>query len=77
MRSNVLPKHPSTRDELLTIGDAARLLGVSLSTLRNWDRAKKLKARRHPINRYRLYERREVEVLSRRITGERREKESR
>jgi len=36
----------------LTVAEAAELLGVSASTLRNWDRAGKLKASRHPVNGY-------------------------
>ncbi|MBI1756857.1 MAG: MerR family DNA-binding transcriptional regulator [Fimbriimonas ginsengisoli] len=48
---------------MLTVADAAELLGVSSSTLRNWDRAGKLKARRHPMNGYRLYEKAEILVL--------------
>src|SRR5437588_253113 len=32
-------------------------------TLRNWDRANKLKPSRHPLNRYRLYGRKELEKL--------------
>lgn len=54
---------------MLTIGNAAALLGVSVSTLRNWDRAKKLRARRHPINGYRLYPRGEVMALIEKING--------
>ena len=46
--------------DLLTISEAAELLGVSLPTLRRWDDAGKFKARRHPINGYRLYKRSEV-----------------
>ena len=46
--------------EMLTVSDAAGLLGVSGATLRNWDRAGKLKARRHPMNGYRLYARTEI-----------------
>lgn len=42
-------------NEPLTIGKAAEVLGVSVSTLRNWDRDGKLPAARHPINQYRLY----------------------
>ena len=41
--------------EYLTVKQAASLLGVSSSTLRNWDRLGKLKAARHPFNGYRLY----------------------
>ena len=37
------------------MSEAAEYLGVSASTLRNWDRAGKVKAIRHPINAYRLY----------------------
>jgi excisionase family DNA binding protein len=48
---------------LLTIGEAAELLGVSTSTIRNWDRSGKLKAVRHPMNNYRLYDRYELETL--------------
>ena len=39
----------------LTIRQAASALGVSSSTLRNWDRTGKFKAVRHPFNEYRLY----------------------
>jgi len=64
-----LPKHPLEQNDLLTIGEAASLLGVSVSTLRNWDRGKKLSARRHPINRYRLYQRAELLALIQKIKG--------
>ena len=53
---------PSLRD-YLTVGDAAATLGVSRSTLRNWDKAGKLKPYRHPVNGYRLYCRQELEAL--------------
>lgn len=53
----------STLADYLTIGDAARLLGVSRSTLRNWDKAQKLKPYRHPVNGYRLYKRQDLERL--------------
>jgi PAS domain S-box-containing protein/excisionase family DNA binding protein len=41
--------------EYLTVAEAAAYLGVSPSTLRNWDRAGKLKPERHPANGYRIY----------------------
>jgi len=41
--------------DYLTVGDAAAFVGVSKDTLRRWDRAGKLKARRHPVTGYRLY----------------------
>lgn len=39
----------------INIKAAAKLLGVSALTLRNWDKKKKLIAFRHPINNYRVY----------------------
>jgi len=49
--------------DYLTIGDAAEYLGISKDTLRRWDRAGKLTARRHPVSRYRLYVRKELDAL--------------
>jgi excisionase family DNA binding protein len=53
----------------LTIAEAASLLGVSVSTLRNWDRLGKLTPRRHPINGYRMYDRAEIVRLKEQIEG--------
>lgn len=39
----------------LTIGDAAKFLGVSVQTLRYWDKKKKIVSSRNPINDWRLY----------------------
>lgn len=47
----------------LTVSKAAEYLGVSASTLRNWDRLGKLRAVRHPVNGYRLYRKVELEAL--------------
>jgi len=52
-----------TTEPLLTVREAADLLGVTTTTLRNWDRDGRLRAARHPINRYRLYRAREVRAL--------------
>ena len=57
-------KNPSFTS-YLTVSEAAEFLGVSSSTLRNWDRHGKLSPRRHPINGYRLYEKSELERLLR------------
>ena len=57
------------QEQLLTISEAARLLGVSAGTLRNWDRAGKLSAVRHPMNHYRLYRLSELRLLRKRIEG--------
>ncbi|MBN2561538.1 MAG: helix-turn-helix domain-containing protein [Phycisphaerae bacterium] len=53
--------------EYLTIGEAAEMLGVSKDTLRRWDRSGDLKARRHPVSRYRLYVRRDLEQFLHRL----------
>lgn len=50
-------------NDYLTIKKAASFLGVSPMTLRRWDNEKKLKATRHPINNYRLYERKQLEKI--------------
>lgn len=49
--------------DYLTVKQAAELLGVSVSTLRNWDRSGKLCSKRHPINSYRLYPETELRQL--------------
>jgi excisionase family DNA binding protein len=58
---------PDKLDEFLTVSEAASALGVSPSTLRNWDRSGKLKAARHPINGYRLYKREDLSELMRQV----------
>lgn len=51
----------------LTIKEVAALLGVTVLTLRNWDKTGKLKAYRNPINNYRIYKPEEVELFCRKI----------
>ena len=48
---------------LITLAEAASYLGVSKATLRNWDKEGKLKAHRHPLNRYRAYDLDELRAL--------------
>lgn len=51
----------------LTINQAAKLIGVTALTLRNWDRMSKFQASRHPINNYRVYTLDQVEGLLRKL----------
>lgn len=51
----------------LTIKEAAEYIGVAPATLRRWDKIKKLKSYRHPINRYRLYQKKDLEALLKKI----------
>jgi site-specific DNA-methyltransferase (adenine-specific) len=52
---------------LLTIKQAAEILNVAEVTLRRWDASGKFKARRHPMNNYRVYPERDVLRLRERI----------
>ncbi len=52
----------------LKVKQAADLLGVTVMTLHRWDAKGKLKALRHPINRYRLYKRSELEKLLKKVS---------
>lgn len=54
---------PPSLSEYLTVRKAAQMLGVSVSTLRNWDRTGKLKPVRNPLNGYRLYRLSDLERL--------------
>lgn len=50
-----------------TIKQAAKILGVTPLTLRNWDKSGKLKAYRHPANNYRIYKPEQLELFLRKI----------
>jgi MerR family copper efflux transcriptional regulator len=49
--------------DFLRISEAAEYLGVSPNTLRNWERAGKILAQRHPVNRYRLFRQQDLDTL--------------
>ena len=49
--------------DYITIKEAAELLGVDKTTLRRWDKAGKLKPYRHPLNKYRLDKKDELEQI--------------
>jgi DNA (cytosine-5)-methyltransferase 1 len=51
----------------LTIKEAAKFLGVTPLTLRNWDKNGKFSAGRHPISNYRIYRMEEIEELAKEI----------
>lgn len=51
----------------ITIKEAAEILGVSPMTLRRWDKKGKLKASRHPFNGYRIYNRKEIEKIYKKL----------
>lgn len=51
----------------ITIKQASKILGVSPLTLRNWDKNGKMKARRHPMNNYRVYKIADLEQVIKEI----------
>ena len=54
-------------EKFIQIKEAAKILGVSKLTLRNWDKAGKLVALRHPINNYRVYKSEDIEQIIKKI----------
>lgn len=56
--------------DYLTVDEASKILGVSKITLRRWDNSGKLKSYRHPINKYRLYKKEELENLLKGINND-------
>jgi len=55
----------------LTVKEVSNILGVTPLTLRNWDKAGKLKAYRNPINNYRVYKPEEIELFLRKLESSR------
>jgi len=53
--------------DYITVIEAAKILGVNPETMRRWDRAGKLKAKRNPMNNYRLYSVQDIENIKKRI----------
>ena len=53
--------------EYLTIKEAAKILKISMPTLRNWDKRGVLAAYRHPVNNYRVYRDDQVEHFRRKL----------
>jgi excisionase family DNA binding protein len=49
--------------DYMRIAQAAEYLGVSPNTLRNWERAGKIPAHRHPVNGYRLFRQQDLDAL--------------
>lgn len=49
------------------VGEAAKKLGVTAETLRRWDRGGKFKAKRNPVNKYRVYTEKQLGMIAREI----------
>ena len=55
-------------NEYIKVKEASEILGISVMTLHRWDAQGKLKARRHPINHYRLYTKKQLEKLLKKLS---------
>lgn len=67
---------PVNLQNYLRITAAATFLGVSVNTLRNWERTGKIVTFRHPVNGYRLYRKADLEALLAGVARSDRPKES-
>jgi len=54
-------------DDYITIKYAAEYIGVAPITLRRWDEAGKPKAKRHPMSRFRLYKKSDLDKILKEI----------
>ena len=53
--------------DYLKINEAAKFVGVTPNTLRNWEKSGKISVIRSPLNRYRLYKKEDLERLLKNI----------
>ena len=53
--------------DYLRVKDAAKFLKVNEMTLRRWSDAGKLNSKRHPINNYRLYAKKDLEKFKKKL----------
>ena len=54
-------------NDYMCVTAAAEFLGVTCNTLRNWEKAHKIKVLRNPQNKYRLYDKNDLEQLLKNI----------
>ena len=53
----------SVKDDFVHVREAAELLGVCGNTVRTWGAAGKIPEHRHPVNNYRLHQRKDLESV--------------
>jgi MerR family copper efflux transcriptional regulator len=57
----------SVKEEFVLVSEAAEMLGVCPNTIRSWSANGKITEYRHPINYYRMFKRKEIERLIKRM----------
>ena len=60
---------PLNVSDYIRTSEAAGILGVSLGTVRNWADSGKLRSRRLPQNRYRLFLKKDLKAVLRALEG--------
>jgi DNA (cytosine-5)-methyltransferase 1 len=55
------------KDGFVRVKEAAEILGVCPNTVRAWGAEGKLTEYRHPVNNYRLFKRRELDQILRKL----------
>ncbi len=53
--------------DFMLVSEAAKRLGVTAGTVRNWVEAGRLRAKRHPVNGYRMILKSDIDALARDI----------
>ena len=51
----------------MLVSEAAKCLGVTAGTVRNWVTAGRIRAKRHPVNGYRMLLKADIDALARDI----------
>lgn len=57
------------KTDFVKVKDAAELLGVCSNTVRSWGAKGKIEEYRHPVNNYRLYKRKDIDRLLKKLQG--------
>lgn len=55
------------KTDFVRVKDAAELLGVCSNTVRSWGSKGKIEEYRHPVNNYRLYKRKDIDRLLKKL----------
>ena len=57
----------TVKDDFVLVKEAAGMLGVCVNTIRAWGASGKITEYRHPVNGYRMFKRKELEQIVRKM----------